>query len=490
MRNLKYFLLALSCALLLLGCGQGGGSNSGADRVAAGLTDFSSAPEIEGAYTVVVSLPDVSKNTTTTIYNNLLTNLTSASSQAKVPISRILLTTVSPSINNVFNVDKQASSLAVSFLSQLADFNQKNPSLAIQVIAYPDVEPGSPWLGWDVSQYNSIPSCALAQTTQDQSQKAMLISICWASAVNKLIGSKIISGVVYDQQSNWLAKTYPSTQISWTHDQAHGDQLLIGWISTKGIAATAGKVDLNFLEVYDLYSNDYPYYDSIALETIHTVVGSPIACNNGLCSYGASNKGTPPLSIFPGILYDYPYTDNKGNAAYAGGVGANIYQCAISQDLIADSCTNYASIIETSQPPSAQVMQAFNYIWNGSSKPPPIPSHFGGSNDLSGNVIYLFSAQYIGPQKSYFANPTITSRNQCSDPSAPANSCSCMATLYNPYAYCGAANAFGSWGGYLSEFINFTKLFLGFYGSNNCPGQSCSAGIFMYDYIPQAWYTK
>lgn len=490
MKHLKCLLLALPCALLLLGCGQGGGSNAGADRVAAGLTDFSSAPEIENAYTVIVALPVVTKTTTTTIYDSLYGNLTNATAQAKVPISRVLLTTVSPSISDVFNVDNAQGSLTVSFLSKLADYNNKNPSLAIQVIAYPDVEPGSPWLGWVVpTQYLSIPSCKLSQTAVDQSQQAMLLSICWASAVNKFIGSKIISGVAYDQQKNWLVHTNPLTQIPWTYDQAHADGLLIGWISGKGIAAAAGKLDLNFVEVYDLYSQKSPFYDSIALETISGLVGAATSCSNGLCSYDASNIGSN-VNFFPGTQYDYPYIDKNGNQAYAGAVGANIYECAISKDLNADSCTTYAQGVDTSQSPSAQIMQAFNYIWNGPPKQSSPLAHFGSSNYLGGNVIYLFSTQYIGPQKSYFATSTVTSRNQCADPSAPANSCSCIATLYSPNAFCGADNGFGAWGDHYPEFVNFTKLFLGTYGSSNCPGQSCSAGIFMYDYIPQAWYTK
>jgi len=42
----------------------------------------------------------------------------------------------------------------------------------------------------------------------------------------------------------------------------------------------------------------------------------------------------------------------------------------------------------------------------------------------------------------------------------------------------------------LADFVNFTNLFLGSQGGKNCPGNSCSAGIYMYVYIPQTWYSQ
>ena len=497
MKIVRLLLLAVSCSLFLYGCGQGGGGNPNASHATLELDEIVAPPENGNAYTVVVYLPVVSNTTTTTIYDSLYTNITSSASQAKLPISRVLLSAVSPSTHGVFNVSTDVGSLAVSFLTKVAAYNKANPSKLIQVFAYPDVGTDGAWLNWAIpTQYLSIPSCKLSQTTQDQSQKAMLLSICWTSAVNQLIGSNVLLGVVYDQQSNWLKSTNPTTQIPWTYTQAHNDSLLIGWISGNGVAASAGKVDLNFVEVYDLYANGYPYYDSLALETIPTVVQQPGTCVNGLCTYEEGNAvkkpGDLPSAFFPGTQYTYPYTDSKGNAAIAGVVGANIYQCAISKDLGSDSCTSaYSTNVDTSQPPSAQVLQAINYIWNFVPKQALTAPHYGPKNSLSGNVIYLFSTQYIGPQKSYFASATVTSKNQCADPSAPTTqACSCIATQYNPHAFCGGENGFGSWGNYYSEFVQFTTLFLNSQGGGNCPGQSCSAGIYMYDYIPQAWYSQ
>jgi hypothetical protein len=491
----KLLTSIIVCSLFLLGCSGGGGGNSSASRTTLELEDVALSPENPNAYTVVVYLPDVSKTTKTTIYDSLYANLTNVSAQASVPITRVLLTTVSPSNNGVFNIDNGNGSLAMQFLKKLAAYNLANPKKAIQVFSYPDVESDSPWLGWSVpSQYLSIKSCSLSQTTQDLSQKAMLLSICWASAVNNFIGSKIISGVVYDQQSNWLAKTYPATQITWTYDQTHNDQLLIGWVSANGIAASAGKIDLNFIEVYDLNPNGFPYYDTIALETVPKIINGPGTCINNLCSYDVGNatkNGNPLTNFFPGTQYTF----GSGSTGI-GAVGANIYQCAISKnslELSSNSCTDaYTSNVDVNQMPSVQVIQALNYLWNFTPKQSLVSAHYGSGpqTSLGGSVVYLFSTQYVGPQKSYFSSSTVTSGNQCADPSAPANSCACMATIYNPNAFCGAENGFGAWGNYLSEFKNFTNLFLGSQGGNNCPGQSCSAGIYMYDYIPQAWYSQ
>jgi hypothetical protein len=491
---MRPLFIALLASISICACsGGGGGSSSSSDRVAVDLADVAITPEIEGAYSMVLGIPSVSSTTVHTIYDDLLDNLGNSQAQAKLPIARVLLSTVAPNNNGVFTIDASKPSRSMTFLQGIISYNTgKSLANQIQILAYPDVEADSPWASWPVPAFaQSIKSCKLGLATTDpnaQAQRAMLLSICWASAMNLALKSNVIAGVVYDQQGNWLKITSPDTYIPWTSTQARNDNLLIGWISAKGIAATAGNVDLNFIEVYDQYSNNYPYYDSLALETIYSVVGAPIACNNGLCAYETSTN--PNLKIFPGTQYDYPYTDKNGNQAHAGAVGANIYQCAISQNLTADSCTNYASIVDTSQPPSAQIMQALNYIWYAPTTPPANGPHIGSKNYFSGNVIYLFSTQYIGPQKSYFASSTITSKNQCADPSAPPNSCSCIASLYSSNAFCGAENGFGSWGGYLSEFINFTNLFLGAQGGKYCPGNSCSAGIYMYDYIPQAWYSQ
>ncbi len=501
---MRPLFVALLASISICACSGGGGSSS-TGRVATELADIASAPEIEGAYTVVVGIPSVSSSTTSTIYNDLLNNLTSAQSQAKLPISRVLLSVVAPNNNGVFNID--SSSVSMQFLSQIAKFNINNPSKAVQILAYPDVESNSPWLDWSIPTLKKpIASCTLAQATTDpnaQAQRAMLLSICWASAVNQLIGSNIISGVVYDQQSNWLKDDKTVNQIQWTYTQARNDTLLIGWISGNGIAASAGKVDLNFIEVYDLYSNKGPYYETVAPETV--ISQDPLflppasyttgkTCTGLLCAYtygnASANSDGTYKDFFPGPQFTY------GSSTVIGAVGANIYQCAISQNLNDDLCTSaYTDNVDITQTPSSQVMQAINYVKGGASKtiPPSVNQYplYGQTQSLSGSVIYLFSAQYIGPLKSYFGtNPSQSSGNQCADPSAPSTACTCIASKYTPNALCGGENGFGSWGNYYGEFTKFTALFLNSQGGNNCPGNSCSAGIYMYDFIPQAWYAQ
>lgn len=501
MRSLFAALLTL---LAVCACSGGGGSSSG-NRVAVGLADIASAPEIEGAYTVVVGIPSASSGATSTIYDDLYTNLTSSQSQATLPISRVLLSVVAPNNNGVFNVD--STSISMKFLSSIADFNIKNPSKAVQILAYPDVESQSPWLTWPIPPLkNPIASCTLAKNTSATNapaQKSMLLSMCWASAVNQLLGSNVISGVVYDQQSNWLKDDTTVNQIQWTYTQAHNDSLMIGWISGNGIATSAGKVDLNFIEVYDLYSNKGPYYETVAPETVisqdplflpPTSYTTGKTCTGLLCAYtygnAYSNSDGTYKEFFPGPQFTY------GNSTVIGAVGANIYQCAISQNLNNDLCTSaYTDNVDITQAPSAQVMQAINYVKGGASKTIPPSSNqyplYGQTKSLSGSVIYLFSTQYIGPLKSYFGtNPSQSSGNQCSDPSAPSTACSCIASKYSPNALCGGENGFGSWGNYYSEFTKFTALFLNSQGGNNCPGNSCSAGIYMYDFIPQSWYAQ
>lgn len=503
MRSLFVALLTL---IAVCACSGGGGSSSGTDRVSVGLADIASAPEIEGAYTVVVGIPSVSGATQSTIYDDLYTNLSNAQSQARLPISRVLMSTVAPNNNGVFTIDKNNPSISMNFLQNVISYNiGKAPADKIQILAYPDVEANSPWASWPVPAFaQSIKSCklGLATTAPDaQAQRAMLLSICWASAMNLALGSDIISGVVYDQQSNWLKDDKTVNQIQWTYTQARNDSHLIGWISGNGIAASAGIVDLNFIEVYDLYSNKGPYYETVAPETVisqdplflpPTSYTTGKTCTGLLCAYtygnAYSNSDGTYKEFFPGPQFTY------GNSTVIGAVGANIYQCAISQNLNNDLCTSaYTDNVDITQVPSAQVMQAINYVKGGASKTIPPSSNqyplYGQAKSLSGSVIYLFSTQYIGPLKSYFGtNPSQSSGNQCSDPSAPSTACSCIASKYSRNALCGGENGFGSWGNYYSEFTKFTTLFLNSQGGNNCPGNSCSAGIYMYDYIPQAWY--
>lgn len=499
---MRPLLASLITTAFICACSGGGGGSSNTDRVALELADLAIAPENENAYTVVVGIPSVSSSSPSNLYDGLASNLTTAQGQSKIPVSRVLLSVVAPNINNVFSIDN--SSLSVKLLRQIASYNQGNPSKAIQVLAYPDVEAGSPWLNWPIpTSALQIPSCASAKATSATAlpaQKAMLLSICWASVMNKFLRSTVISGVVYDRQSNWLKGDKTINPVQWMYTQAHNDTLLIGWISGNGVAPTEGNVDLNFIEVYDLDTSHSPFYDTVAPETVLTITEPPPVCTGGLCAFetgNARNKSTDPLqNFFPGTQYQYQYgVDINGNPEYIGAVGANIYQCAISANPAADSCTGaYTTNVDTNQPASVQMMQALNFLWNLTKQQLPASAHYGTTpnTSLAGNVIYLFSTQYIGPLKSYYGTkPLSSSGNQCADPNASStNACLCMASLYSLNASCGGENGFGTWGRQYIQFSQFTKLFLNSQGGAYCPGQSCSTGIYMYDYIPQAWYSQ
>ena len=506
---MRLLFIALLTSISLCACSGGGGSSSsGSDRVAIELADIASSLEIENAYSMVLGIPFVSNSTVHTTYDDLISNLNSPEAQAKLPTARILLSIVAPNNNGVFNIDATNPSISMNFLQQVASYNRNTAGNKIQILAYPDVEESSPWASWPVPAFaQSIKSCKLGLATTDpnaQSQRAMLLSICWASAMNLALKSNVIAGVVFDQQSNWIKTTNPDTYISWTSTQARNDNLLIGWISGNGIATSAGSIGLNFIEIYDIDVNDWPYYDTVAPQTVVNTSPQPflptttpangMLCTGLLCEYSQGyvypNTDVSYKNFSPGPQFTYRAS------TVIGAVGANIYQCAISQNLSNDLCTSaYSDNVDITQAPSVQIMQAINYVKGGTSKAiPPTTNKYplwGQANSLSGNVIYLFSTQYVGPLKSYFVtNPLQTSQNRCADPNASANSCSCIASKYSSNAFCGEENGFGTWGNYFSEFAKFTALFLGSQGGKNCHGQSCSAGIYMYGYIPQAWYTQ
>jgi hypothetical protein len=507
MANCKLILITAAFSTILLwGCGQG--SDASVNQGATKANEPINLSENDAAYTVVVGEPFVGPENQTwnsTIYGGLYTNLTSSVAQGKFPISRVLLTIVPPADNSVFNIDNLKSSFAIGFLKALLQYNKTSTS-PIQVYAYPDVEADSNWLKFSTvaSQYPSIASCAEAVNSKSNisAQTAMLMSICWASVVNLFIDptSSIISGVAYDQQSNWLQDDLPSP-TTWLYPKAHGDGLLLGWASAKGIqAGTSEKVDLNLIEVYDLNSNKNPAYDALVAATAmqHFAPNPPIApvCQGILCAYDYSSaypSGNGSYKkFFPGTQYA---TDPKAGPVIPV-VGANIYQCALSSGSSSFGCNSeYVSNVDTLKPNYVQVMQAINYVWTTVSKLTPTAAYYGTTPgaSLSGNVVYLFSTQYAGPVQSYSdfnkLQPPISSHTLCTDPTTPsAQQCSCLASAYNSSASCGDENSFGTWGAYFSDFKLFQALFFTTQGGTACPGASCSAGIYMYDYIPQVWY--
>lgn len=541
----KLSISALSIAVLLLcsACNSGGSSQTQNTRISMDelVTVGAANPENANAFTVVVGPPFVDADGTAPIYESLYTNLTTPTQQGKLPVARILLaienpgTTAQP-INNVFRIGNSFTltdsnnGQVIALLSKLAKHNA-TASSPIEIYAYPDVESSSNWESWQYpSAAASIPSCVASNTVPvdtdaNKSQKAMLHSICWVSAINKLIGGAkpVITGVAYDNQSNYLAAAHQKvvpyfSPTGWTYGYAHGDTyggvgLNLGWVSAGGIAdGTVGdKVDLNLIEVYDLYSNKGPYFDSVVAATV-TSTSPPFlptpaspSCIGTMCAFEmgvapCAKDQTPPCTapFFPG--YQYEYIDSS---LTIGAVGANIYECAISSNatqLAANGCNAaYSGNIDLTATPDVRLLQSLNYIkFNLSPLPTPRTSTLSpiyGSN-LLGNVVYLFSTQYAGPVRSYFnqdknSGAITSSRSLCIDNTNTTNLCSCIASQFDRYASCGDENSFGSWGNNLTDFKNFVmgnSGFLSSQGGSSCPGKSCSAGIYMYDFIPQAWY--
>lgn len=524
--------LATSFVLFCVGC-SGGGSSSSTSTTTPSISEKPlslGAPEDSTAFTVVVGVPYVTKNLLTPLYDDLYINLTTAAQQNKLRVSRVLLSIQNPGnppniynstfqIGDSFTLSDVNNGQVISFLKKLADYNA-TAQTPIEVYAYPDVEKDSLWEKWVMpTSAPKVTSCAAAQSQPNASMKAMLNSVCWASLVNKLIGasSPIIAGVAYDGQSNYLAKDQPAglDALPWMYSQTHADtlngvELKFGWITAKGVAARAiSTVDLNLIEVYDLNASTSPSYDALTASSSGNLVVPTPACSGIPCAYDYSNAypaGTNAAPVykkfFPGTQYaiglpPYDPVTKLPNPAFIAVIGANIYQCALYSGSSAYGCNEeYSNNVDTTAKFDEQALQAMNYIWTGAPKQLPSKPYYGsGSRTLAGTVIFLFSTQYAGPVKSYsnFAktNP-ITSSSLCIDSTTPiANQCKCMASKYDSIASCGDENSFGSWGNNFSDFKNFvfgTSGFMSSQGGANCPGSSCSPGLYMYDFIPQAWY--
>lgn len=533
--------LAVSLVILCAGC-SGGGSSSTAVVADPKLSEKPlglgmSVVEDPTAFTVVVGIPYVTKNLLAPLYDDLYTNLTTVAQQNKLRVSRVLLTIQNPGnlpdiyngtyqIGDSFTLGDTSNGQVIGFLKKLADHNA-TAQTPIEVYAYPDVEKDSLWQNWVMpTAAPKLTSCVAAQNNkQDPSKQAMLNSICWASLVNNLIGAStpIIAGVAYDSQSNYLTKYQPSDFNSpqWVYSQTHADiykgvELKFGWLTGKGIAASnTPTVDLNLIEVYDLNASTTPSYDALTASSSGDLVVPPSTCTGILCAYDYSNAypaGTKANPIykkfFPGTQYAINYPPiipgptpgkTQPNPAFIPVIGANIYQCALYSGASAYGCNEeYSNNVDTSAKLDQQVLQAMNYIWTGNPKQlPSKPYYGGGSGSLAGTVVFLFSTQYAGPVKSYSnyvkTNPT-TSSSLCTDPTTPAaNQCKCMASKYDPIASCGDENSFGSWGNNFTDFKNFVFGASGFMSTQagaNCPANGCSPGLYMYDFIPQAWYSQ
>ena len=546
----QFSLVALATSFMLAcaGCSGGGSSSttSTADpKVSERPLSLGSA-EDPNAFTVVVGVPYVTKNLLAPLYDDLFTNLTTSSQQGKLSVSRILLTIQNPgNVGNIFNGTFQIgdsftlsdanNGQVIAFLKKLSDYNAI-AQIPIEVYAYPDVEKSSQWEFWNTPKNApSVVSCSAALNQPNPAMKAMQNSICWASLVNKLVNgsSPVIKGVAYDSQSNYLTKYQPSdfNAPQWMYSQTHADiysgaELKFGWITGKGVAASNPRsVDLNLIEVYDLDSNANPAYDALTASSSGNLIEPQLpTCTGILCAYNFGNAYPTILSgngvtsadknvalampvykkFFPGTQYAINYpplipgTSNP-NPNFIPVIGSNIYQCALNSGSSAYGCNEeYSNNVDTSAKFDQQILQAMNYIWTGNPKQAPTKPYYGnGSASLDGTVVFLFSTQYAGPVKSYsdFVKPTpTTSSSLCIDPTTPAaNQCQCMASKYDPIASCGDENSFGSWGNNFTDFKNFVfgpSGFMSSQGGGNCPGNSCSPGLYMYDFIPQAWYSQ
>ena len=337
--------------MVCISCGDGGSSalQSSANSTGQPLTTNKpnlaldiTPSENAKAFTVVVGPPFVMQDGSTPIYDNLYINLTSSAQQGKLPVARILLAIENPgtptqSINNVFrigdsfNLTDPKNGQAIAFLNKLAKYNATSNS-PIEVYAFPDVEISSDWESWVYpTSAPNTPSCLASNSEKDPSKRAMLHSICWVSLVNQLIGGSkpIIAGVAYDNQSNYLANAHKQdvpafSPTGWTYSQTHGDvvngvSLNLGWVSAGGISTgSTDIVDLNLIEVYDLYSNKGPYYDSVVAATV-TSTSPPFlptpsnpTCSGVMCAFelgiapcpkGTAGQCTAPFS--PGYQYEY-----------------------------------------------------------------------------------------------------------------------------------------------------------------------------------------
>lgn len=535
--NLKFnqfsqVALATLLIFLFAGC-SGGGSSSTASTTEPKVIDKSlslGSTEDPSGFTVVVGIPFAGSNMATPLYDDLFVNLTSAAQQNKLRVSRILLSVQNPGnpgnifnatfqIDDAFKLGKPNNGKAIQFLSQLAEYNSKAQT-PIEVYAYPDVEASSQWEFWNTpTSAPKVTSCSAAsapENNSDPSKQAMLKSICWASLVNQLIGGDkpIIAGVAYDSQSNYLPQFHgkdpvPFNATGWTYPQVHADtyngvELKFGWITGKGIAASnPTTVDLNLVEVYDLNSNKNPAFDALtASKAGGIIVTEGSKCTGILCSYNYSNVypdtvngNTVYKQFFPGAQYAANFQSNTDN--FAPALGANIYQCALSKGSPDYGCNGqYSSNVDVNATLDVQILQAMNYVWTATPNQLPTAPYYGAKNYLAGNVVYLFSTQYAGPVGSYYGkNKTTglvtTSKSLCTDLENTSYQCSCIASKYTQFASCGDENSFGSWGNNLADFKNFVfgpSGFMSSQGGNNCPGNSCSPGLYMYDFIPSAWY--
>jgi hypothetical protein len=456
-------------------------------------------------------------------YETLSKNLMDTST---IKVNLLVLGALSPLVNAAFSPNDPGT--LFNFLKNFSvdELSGTNP----QIFLMPDAEAqnlGSQndWTNWGIANASILSSfggpCAFDQNKPDlpyptayassdpkkpdvtdvnaQEAQELMMTVCWASLMNKNLGSPLIAGLVYDGQSDVMASSdenlawlkgelnFYATQKNPSFSSSVPD--LLGWVH----GGISNNVDISFVELYDQEKGAFTSLrmTEIAPESTYKMFDvadeiGPGAEGNCSTTEGAVCE-TKIGAIFPGEQYMKEVDSNGQSPSPVGIEGASISMCALaSQSGKPDpSCNTYSNNIDTSQTIENQIMQSYLYIFEGLSKsqdfselnnpfgPTPAPTTLIPNP----RVIYLFSTQYFGPEEAATSTPT-----------------PCMLNLIDPNAGCGIENGFGVWNQlqYLQNFKNLTHQFLYYAQGCNTKKTPCefdgNAGIYMYDFIPQAWY--
>jgi hypothetical protein len=456
------------------------------------------------AYTLVVG----DGQPTLAFYNTLSRNLNNTDA---IKTNFLVLSAIAPEVFpdsfNYFAPD--ASGTLFNFLfSGLPD---RFESPGYWVFAMPDAEAKTPmlWTNWAGGEAQSDliaeiqgpcafnkaipdenypdPKVSPNAVTADQAEE-MMMTVCWATAMNTHLGKPVIQGLAYDGQSNLMPSTTDNlawfkSELNYYHRQNPNVPQYLGWIH----GGTNASVDVSFFELYDQYKGTLPLrVTEVAQEGVPADYDSVVAAAKAPDCPNGETCSTPAGDVFPGLQYiTESINPNNGNRLESGLIGASIAQCSwdvTHGSLASDGCDSYQQNIDTTQSLENQILQSYAYIFLGIPKATDFSglSFFGlnpGSSSLPPSEVFLFSTQYFGPVQSVDPVPT-----------------PCVLNDLVPDATCGIENGFGVWSNQngLQSFKNLTHQFL-YYAQSCGPNKTCVydgyAGIYMYDFIPQAWYS-
>jgi hypothetical protein len=448
-----------------------------------------------------------------------------------IKVNLLVLGAVSPLVDPKFSPDESGS--LFNFLKNFDVHTLQGADP--QIFLMPDVEAkdlGGPkdWTNWGLQNSTALSAvggpCNFNQNKPDIPYPAsyvpsnknqpdildvnaaeaqeMMMTVCFATLMNQNLGSTLITGLTYDGQSLVMPSTDQNLQWFKQELNFYATQknsavsafvpTLLGW--THG--GINNNVDVSFVEVYDQQKGSFtaPRMTEIAPESSYKMFDAPDSDgpgSQGVCETTVGSMcETKSGAIFPGEQYEEEELNQKNQKISAMGLeGASISMCALaSQSETPDSsCDTYATYIDIDQTLENQILQSYLYIFNPKSVNwSPAYKNFSDLNNLFGpipassdlipnpRVVYLFSTQYFGPEKSLNAVPT-----------------PCMLNLLDSTSACGIENGFGVWNErqYLQNFKNLTHQFL-YYVQGCTDESSCQfegqSGIYMYDFIPQAWY--